>query len=142
MQDTTITAPQTATMTPLVINRPNWYRGQGGKGSRLVVPGQELQMCCLGFYCRSRGATIEEMEDEAFPSDLRMDTLWRWLVNPLPVNPRNYNSTLKPDPKDAETEIGEINDAPDIDDATRETEIAARFAQVGIAVVFVDEPLY
>lgn len=52
-------------MEELVIDPKTWFRGQG-PDSMLRNP--KGQMCCLGFYCLSRGKSAAEITGKRYPS--------------------------------------------------------------------------
>lgn len=128
MEQTTA-APMTFT-----VHRPDWYRGQGNKNSRLRR--EDGTMCCLGFYCLATGVAEEDLKDVPFPSHIdhnaSNDSLC-WLQE----QEETTGSVFEGD--DYEHIIGGINDATEQTEEWREAQLTAQFAKHGITVIFTDE---
>ncbi len=107
-------------MMRVEISREKWLRGEGHDGSQLLRK-SDKKMCCLGFVCLALGATREQIMDVGLPSRVSSVKLPQWM--------RRSSDVLK---------AVSINDAIDMDDATRERHITEIFACHRLQAVFVD----
>lgn len=53
----------------LVIDRKRWMRGRGSDDSYLYNT-ENRQMCCLGFYLRHCGVSLDGVRDQRSPADV------------------------------------------------------------------------
>jgi hypothetical protein len=127
-------------VTELVINRPNWIRGEGSCASFLLRPGDGM-MCCLGFYSLACGYTKPQIEGEIRPDGLveshaLMEPLegLRWLL-------KTVNGGLSYNTNETCDQLMSINDDDSLLKESREGRVAELFAQNGVKVTFTDEPL-
>lgn len=121
----------------LVIDRTKWYRGHGSSGSALVRSADHL-MCCLGFCALQRGFTKDELLEIGTPGEIvsvgrwQEDALWR--VRGL-VDTYDEGGIYETDVCDR---LVDVNDDEDLSEPTRERRITELFAEIGVAVTFVN----
>lgn len=114
-------------ISTLTIDRAKWRTGTRGAGF-CVLLNRRGYRCCLGFLGQARG--LRDIDaNVGYPSGARHMANWPpELFHPAPLDEDSWEDTL-----------ARINDASDIDDATREDWIATGFREVlGIEVTFVN----
>lgn len=121
----------------LVIDRVKWYRGKGGHGSALLRAKDHL-MCCLGFCLLQRGFSSDELLEVGTPGE--MPCVNRAHPDAFPkvaglVDEYDEGGTYETETCEA---LVDVNDDPNIDDATREKRITKLFAEIGITVQFIN----
>lgn len=114
-------------VTEFTIKRSKWDTGNGE--ARLL--GENLKMCCLGFYMKEFGYTDNEILFIGHPSSLPLSPSWlQKSAQHLPsVGVKNSN---------LEDYIVRLNDTPNLTKEEREEKIAEIFKIYGITVNFVD----
>lgn len=118
----------------VTVDRSTWYRGKGPGLSRLLT--SEGRMCCLGFASIEAGCSKAEIDDQAYPSTVRLE---------YQSAGREFPEALKalvsdePD-SDGSSALGNklaaVNDDPDISDETREYTLQALGVLAGISFRF------
>lgn len=113
----------------LVIDRKRWIRGE--ELSFLLRPTDE-RMCCLGFYglaCGVPKASLRVQANPRFAAGFSEVEQAGWLFKNGPLYGYSHSNDA--------IRLMKINDAEDIADTDRETQIAAIFAKHGVEVEFV-----
>lgn len=122
------------------IKRSEWLHGIGPEKSRLYDPEQN-KMCCLGFYCKARGYSLETLENqELTPLDSNH------LIDGLPDKPIKFNGDIlsvdfdqRIDPEETGLiAFAIVNDSKLLDDCSREQLLIKMFAKYNHEVVFED----
>jgi hypothetical protein len=110
-------------MKTLKISRRRWLRGTGA--GRLYDP-DTRRMCCLGFYLRSCGLSLDDIREGEMPSNVTCDipAEAQWLLS----------ETLRDSA--VGNKLSRINDDRPSLEKEREAEITRLFAEHGVKVVF------
>lgn len=121
-------------MTDVVIDRKQWYRGQGDTNSCLLIPrgkADEGKMCCLGSVCLAAGLTKADIRGKRTPESLGPDAQVRVLTlfEAFEHCPGNYMSEVT-------GEMIKVNDDESIQDAEREERIIRLGKNVGFNISF------
>jgi hypothetical protein len=124
-------------MLKVEVDRNRWYRGKGGKFSRLLTtentkygtikdPGYERipkedagKMCCLGFACLAAGMEEKDIQGMPLPSSV-------------------VSSPLKILPHKDEMQFVYYNDCESLSESEREAKLKACGLHVGIEFTFVN----
>ena len=104
-------------VTVLRINRKRWWRGQGSDESNLRGTTDGKQ-CCVGFYARACGATVEEIRAKA--------TL-QCLSEEFGKHENENSSTF--------SDLYEVNDDQELTSRDRERKIRQLFKDLGVKKV-------
>lgn len=121
-------------VTKLVIDRKRWMRTTPGDPEQtgLLFDDSTKKMCCLGFYCRSLGLSIDKIRNVGTPEELcwygDKDVPWQmensWLLNEKGRDSADTNKLVN------------INDNARITDKEKETSIKKIFAKHDVKVTF------
>lgn len=140
-----------AEVLEVVVNRPQWHRGQGGSGygegdnspSALLIPGTG-KMCCLGFACIAAGLTPDQIRGKGYPYNIeQMTTRARPSEDPK-ILPPSLQPLVAYEPdgyvmnSDTGSRLAKTNDDESITDVQREERIIALGAGVGLKFTFVN----
>lgn len=109
----------------LVITRSKWFRGEGGHRSKLIR-GSDGKMCCLGFLGLACGVPKTYLLNKTSPTSISLIFRDKW---PTKILEDNKDSLIT-------HELIIVNDRL-LDDG-REEQLAAKFAEADIEVVFED----
>lgn len=117
----------------LTIKRSQWLRGEGPEASRLLRPNDGM-MCCLGFYCLSRGYSPSEIVNHESPATL--DNALEKLTELVCIG----DFTAEPVAKNEVYKLMVANDFQRESDDKKEQTITALFAKLNppVEVVFED----
>ena len=114
-----------------IVTRKEWHRGQGSKGSRLLVPGTG-KLCCIGFLGRKLGLKDKE---HLYDSSNLYDVL----------NLARQHDPLMPSLKkfiddhyDTLLEAYDTNDDADISEKVRESTLKALGQRMHVRFIFRD----
>lgn len=125
-------------MLKFTINRKTWVRGRPDDSALL----NEYGKCCLGFYCNARGFTDDEITGYHMPIALHKRERaggfsTGGLMENAPVTMPLFSSrSFAPlGIAGPQTIMAAINDASDIDDATREAWLTEGFRVLAHAEV-------
>ena len=117
-------------MMKLVIDRERWLRGEGAEESKLLRS-RDGKMCCFGFLLTGAGMRPGQIVNRSTP----VDATGSVLSGQLPAS-CGWTTQGRSLTKDCLTAM-QVNDATDVDDATRERLIGNTFRAHGIDVTFV-----
>lgn len=138
-----VVSTETVVMKELVIDRTRWYRGQSDIKSRLLRS-SDMKMCCLGFYSLACGLKEENIKNVAFPSSIRLRSMYPDSHKPVPIPIEmrwlevGPGGVLDSDHRELETIIGQINDYSYLNEATREQKLTELFAANNVKVTFIN----
>jgi hypothetical protein len=103
-----------------IVDRKTWYRGKGGKNSKLLL--EDGTRCCIGFVGQHCGMPDEYLLGQGGVYDVPDDRWPKWM--------KNYNGPI--------TEAYSVNDDATISDAERESKLQEIFRANGDEIEFVN----
>ena len=116
----------------VTIDRAEWNTGERFGPARLLDRYEETDArCCLGFLGVACNFPEEDLIDVGLPSEVESASACFWPHGIWSKSPHN---------QDWENIFAQVNDAPNVDDATREAWIAEGFRRVlNVDVEFVGQ---
>lgn len=129
-------------MKQLIIDRKRWLRGGDGGGySSYLFRDEDKKMCCLGFWCRSRGLSIDRIRDISSPIEV-LNNFDRKDQTKTKTKTISLLSPLLTKNADNDNKICSLlminNDNNKISEEERERRIGRDFAKIGIKVKFIN----
>lgn len=124
-------------VTELVINRPNWLRGEGA-GDSFLLRESDNRMCCLGFYSRACGFSKDSLVGQRGPMQLGTNIIpdqMKWLYIGKGNSEHSGVANKAMTVNDGSQEYVELSEEE------RERKLTELFAEHGIKVTFTDEPM-
>lgn len=110
----------------LVIDRAKWLRGEDSQNSKLLRI-KDQKRCCIGFLCSALGVSDSELLDVGGSQKLFAE-LPTWLKDSGEMADNEHSDLFT---------AYDVNDNPELDEATREARITKIFARHDIQVEFV-----
>jgi hypothetical protein len=118
----------------LIIDRTQWFRGQGYMNSRLL-DGDGMK-CCLGFYSLAKG--YSETDILRITSPAFLPDKGEKISELVEENPRKNEICQPIVNNDLCMVLMDVNDDTELTETAREKQIRANFETIGVEVEFIN----